>query len=254
MRLISETWFHSEVSSEQSLSSLPSFKRPTLLQLNLVRLTLRTRVDPFWYQDWTSPYYNDSHKKVRRAIREFTGSFLPLLPSLSLSLSSLSPRPPSELNLICPVPPGVDTYLTPNAYAWDQAKEIPPSEYKRIADHGILCAIAAGGTGWPDEEYSKGIPVPGGIKKEEWDAFHSTFSSSFLSLSSLSLFLFPLDLFVTGFSNELLTDKKTPSCFPGMISRSHPPRRTLSMCIRRNHVWTLGRVRDLDRTHLGIRE
>ncbi|GAA5878916.1 hypothetical protein JCM16303_007228 [Sporobolomyces ruberrimus] len=94
--------------------------------------------DPFWYQDWTSPYYNDSHKKVRRAIREFT-----------------------------------DTYLTPNAYAWDQAKEIPPSEYKRIADHGILCAIAAGGTGWPDEEYSKGIPVPGGIKKEEWDAFHN---------------------------------------------------------------------------------
>lgn len=101
MRLISEIWFHSEVSSEKSLSSLPSFKRPILLQLNLDRLTLRTRVDPFWYQDWTSPYYNDSHKKVRRAIREFTGSS-----SLSsLSLSSLSPRPPSELNLICPFHP-----------------------------------------------------------------------------------------------------------------------------------------------------
>ncbi|GAA6010742.1 hypothetical protein JCM11491_002925 [Sporobolomyces phaffii] len=94
--------------------------------------------DPFWYQDWSSPYYNASHIKVRRAIREFT-----------------------------------DTYLTPNAYEWDQAKEIPPSEYKRIADAGILCAIAAGGSGWPDEQYSKGIPVPGGIDKNEWDAFHN---------------------------------------------------------------------------------
>ncbi|GAA5999460.1 hypothetical protein JCM5350_001110, partial [Sporobolomyces pararoseus] len=62
--------------------------------------------DPAWYQDWSSPYYKPSHYKVRRAIREFT-----------------------------------DTYLTPNAYEWDQKKEIPPEEYKRIADHGILCAI-----------------------------------------------------------------------------------------------------------------
>ncbi|GAA5910744.1 uncharacterized protein JCM6883_000299 [Sporobolomyces salmoneus] len=94
--------------------------------------------DPSWYQDWSSPYYKPSHYKVRRAIRKFT-----------------------------------DTYLIPNAYEWDQAKEIPPEEYKRIADFGILCAIAAGGTGWPDEEYSKGIPVPGGIPSEEWDAFHN---------------------------------------------------------------------------------
>ncbi|GAA5854264.1 hypothetical protein JCM3766R1_004140, partial [Sporobolomyces carnicolor] len=94
--------------------------------------------DPSWYQDWSSPYYKPSHYKVRRAIRNFT-----------------------------------DKYLTPNAFEWDQAKEIPPAEYKRIADFGILAAIAAGGNGWPDEEYSKGIPVPGGIPKEDWDAFHN---------------------------------------------------------------------------------
>ncbi|TKA54290.1 hypothetical protein B0A53_03382 [Rhodotorula sp. CCFEE 5036] len=93
--------------------------------------------DPQWYQDWASPYYNDSHRKVRAALRKFT-----------------------------------DTYLTPNALAWDQAKQIPPEEYKRIADAGILAGVAAGSTGWPSE-YAKGIPVPGGIKPEEWDAFHN---------------------------------------------------------------------------------
>ena len=85
----------------------------------------------------------------------------------------------------------IDTYLTPNAYEWDQKKEIPPEEYKRIADHGILCAIAAGSTGWPDEEYSKGIPVPGGIDKNEWDAFHSeSFSTSRKNRFSIFFFFF----------------------------------------------------------------
>ncbi|GAA5876614.1 hypothetical protein JCM8547_002422 [Rhodosporidiobolus lusitaniae] len=93
--------------------------------------------DPFWYQDWASPYYNDSHRKVRTAIRKFT-----------------------------------DTYLTPNAHTWDDAHEIPPEEYKRIASVGILAAVAAGATGWPTE-YAEGVPVPGGINPEEWDAFHN---------------------------------------------------------------------------------
>lgn len=93
--------------------------------------------DPQWYQDWASPYYNDSHRKVRAALRHFT-----------------------------------DTYLTPNALAWDQAKQIPPGEYKRIAGAGILAGVAAGSTGWPSE-YAQGIPVPGGIKPDEWDAFHN---------------------------------------------------------------------------------
>ncbi|GAA5935702.1 hypothetical protein JCM10213_003665 [Rhodosporidiobolus nylandii] len=93
--------------------------------------------DPFWYQDWASPYYKDSHRKVRAAVREFT-----------------------------------DKHLTPNAHAWDEAHEIPPTEYKRIADAGILAAVAAGGTGWPTE-FAQGLPVPGGIDPEEWDAFHN---------------------------------------------------------------------------------
>lgn len=57
--------------------------------------------DPMWYQDWASPYYNDSHRAVRRAIREFT-----------------------------------DEHLTPNAHEWDEAHAIPVEAYKRVADAG----------------------------------------------------------------------------------------------------------------------
>ncbi|GAA6027308.1 hypothetical protein JCM8097_002579 [Rhodosporidiobolus ruineniae] len=93
--------------------------------------------DPFWYQDWASPYYTESHRKVRTAIRQFT-----------------------------------DTYLTPNAAAWDEAHGIPDEEYKRIADFGILAAVAAGAGEWPTE-YAPDVPVPGGINPDEWDAFHN---------------------------------------------------------------------------------
>ncbi|GAA6002561.1 hypothetical protein JCM10207_001183 [Rhodosporidiobolus poonsookiae] len=93
--------------------------------------------DPMAYQGWASPYYNDSHHKVRAAIRKYT-----------------------------------DTYLTPNALDWDNAHEIPAESYKHLASVGILAAVAAGGTGWPTE-YAQGIPVPGGIDPSEWDAFHN---------------------------------------------------------------------------------
>ncbi|KAK4702143.1 acyl-CoA dehydrogenase, partial [Phenoliferia sp. Uapishka_3] len=93
--------------------------------------------DPLWYQDWASPYYNDSHRKLRSAIRKFT-----------------------------------DEHLTPNALAWDEAKAIPPEEYKRVADAGILAGLAAGGSGW-QFEFAEGINVPGNIDPKQWDSFHN---------------------------------------------------------------------------------
>ena len=92
--------------------------------------------DPYYYQDWKSPYYNASHFKLRSAMRRFT-----------------------------------DEHLSPFAAEWDQAREIPPEAYKKIADFGILAAIAAGATGWPTE-YAQGIPVPGGVDPDKFDAFH----------------------------------------------------------------------------------
>ncbi|KAM0752221.1 acyl-CoA dehydrogenase NM domain-like protein [Meredithblackwellia eburnea MCA 4105] len=93
--------------------------------------------DPYWYQDWASPYYKDSHRKVRAAVRKFT-----------------------------------DEHLTPNAAAWDEAHAIPEEDYKRVASSGILASIAAAGQGW-HHELAKGIPVPGDIDPNEWDAFHN---------------------------------------------------------------------------------
>lgn len=91
--------------------------------------------DPFWYQDWASPYYNDSHRKVRSAIRKYT-----------------------------------DEHLTPNAYDWDEAREIPADAYKHVASAGILAGIAAGADGWLTE-YAGDLPIPGKVKPDEWDAF-----------------------------------------------------------------------------------
>ncbi|ORY92790.1 acyl-CoA dehydrogenase/oxidase [Leucosporidium creatinivorum] len=93
--------------------------------------------DPFWYQDWQSPYYKDSHRKLRSAMRKFT-----------------------EKNLI------------PNAFAWDQAREIPAEVYKQVASAGILAGIASGSATWITE-YAEGLPIPGNFPPEEWDAFHS---------------------------------------------------------------------------------
>jgi len=93
--------------------------------------------DPYWYMDWASPFYNDSHKRVRAFMRKFT-----------------------------------DRFLTPNAMLWDDQKQIPLDDFRRVASAGILAGIA-GGSGWLDDEYTHGINVPGGVDPGEWDAFHN---------------------------------------------------------------------------------
>lgn len=65
-----------------------------------------------------------------------------------------------------------DTYLTPNAFEWDKARAIPAEAYKHVAKAGILAGVAAGADGWLTE-YAGDLPVPGGIKPEEYDAFHN---------------------------------------------------------------------------------
>lgn len=62
--------------------------------------------DPSWYSDWSSPYYNDSHRRLRAAVRAF-----------------------------------VDKEITPNCFAWDEAKQIPKSLFLKAADAGILAGM-----------------------------------------------------------------------------------------------------------------
>jgi hypothetical protein len=41
---------------------------------------------------------------------------------------------------------------------------------KKFADKGFNCGVV--GSQWP-EKWAQGIPVPGNVAPEEWDAFHS---------------------------------------------------------------------------------
>jgi alkylation response protein AidB-like acyl-CoA dehydrogenase len=89
--------------------------------------------DPAAYQGWHSPYYNDSHRKFRNALREW-----------------------------------VDAEITPYCMEWDEKKKMPQDIWKRCADAGILPAFAA--KKWY-KEYA-GDKIAGGISVDEFDAFH----------------------------------------------------------------------------------
>lgn len=89
--------------------------------------------DPYWYQDFYSPYYNDSHRRLRNEMRKF-----------------------------------VETEIIPNAYEWDEAKKIPQELFIKAGKAGILPGVC--GAPWP-KDYTDIIPV-GGVKAEEFDHFH----------------------------------------------------------------------------------
>ena len=89
--------------------------------------------DPVWYQGWNTPYYGESHKKWRAALREF-----------------------------------VDREITPFAHEWDEAKQMPKELFKKCYDAGWFPGVV--GTPWP-EKYC-GDKLAGGLPAKEFDAFH----------------------------------------------------------------------------------
>lgn len=89
--------------------------------------------DPMWYQDWYSPYYNDSHRKVRQFMRDF-----------------------------------VEREIMPYTHEWDEAKQMPREIYVKAAKAGILAASV----GRVEKEYIP-YGLPGGISYEEFDPFHA---------------------------------------------------------------------------------
>jgi len=91
--------------------------------------------DPMYYQQWSSPYYNASHRRLRKYMRDFT-----------------------------------EEYIIPEVDDWDAARILPEEFMRKAGSMGILASVA--GNAWPTE-WAKGIPVPGDVKPEEWDAFHS---------------------------------------------------------------------------------
>jgi len=89
--------------------------------------------DPLWYQEFYSPYYKDSHRRLRAFMREF-----------------------------------VDAKVMPFCHEWDENKRIPKELFQECAKAGILPGV----TGGPWNQAHSDAPPPAGIKPEEFDVFH----------------------------------------------------------------------------------
>lgn len=87
-----------------------------------------------YWQGFVSPFYNESHIRFRKAVREF-----------------------------------VAENIEPNVDSWERmGKEIPKKVFEKMGAAGILAANLG-----PGEHLVKaGIPLPGGVKPEEFDYYH----------------------------------------------------------------------------------
>lgn len=89
--------------------------------------------DPYWYQDFHSPFYNDSHRRLRKAMRKW-----------------------------------VEKEIMPNVFKWDEEKILPDSLVKAAAEAGVLAACV---TEYP-HEYTKVPILFGAVDPKEFDPFH----------------------------------------------------------------------------------
>lgn len=139
--------------------------------------------DPQWYRGFPSPYYNDSHKRVRAAMREF-----------------------------------VEREIAPFCHQWDEAKTFPKDLFAKCYKAGFLGSAA--GVPWNTEFCGDNIVA--GVKPEEYDAFHSFIIIDELSrcgsggvlwglLGGLSIGLPP----VLHFGSDFLKKKVAQPCLSG---------------------------------------
>ncbi|CAG8730630.1 14121_t:CDS:2, partial [Acaulospora morrowiae] len=139
--------------------------------------------DPSWYQDFQSPYYGESHRRLRAAVRKF-----------------------------------VETEIMPHSFEWDEAKHIPKELFIKAAKVGILPAVC--GAPWPTK-FAK-YPPAGGVKPEEFDHFHEFIVTDELArcgsggilwglTGGLGIGLPP----ILKFANEELRNRIAPGCLSG---------------------------------------
>jgi len=98
--------------------------------------------DPCWYQDWNLPYYNDSHRRFRKEMRAF-----------------------------------VEEHIMPFCHEWDEARALPMDLFRKCAKAGFLAGVI--GPPWPQEFAD--YPIIGGLKPQEFDAFHELILSDEVS-------------------------------------------------------------------------
>ena len=88
--------------------------------------------EPSAFQGFHSPYYNESHHKFRRSVREF-----------------------------------LETQVLPEAASFEEPGKAASVEvYRKMGDFGLLASRMGPGP------HLKGFNLPGGVKAEEFDYFH----------------------------------------------------------------------------------
>ncbi|KAI9359391.1 acyl-CoA dehydrogenase/oxidase [Pilaira anomala] len=142
--------------------------------------------DPNWYQDWSSPYYKESHIKLRKEIRHF-----------------------------------VDTEVMPFCHEWSEAKSIPRSILKRAAELGLLNSVS-GAAKNPKNAYLMKYPLPSGIQPEDWDIFHEFICVDEVARCGSGGFIWALSGGlgiglppVLNFASKELREKVVPDCLAG---------------------------------------
>ncbi|GAA5938284.1 acyl-CoA dehydrogenase family protein [Sporobolomyces koalae] len=100
--------------------------------------SLTPYAEPAFYRDLPSPYYNESHYKLREAIRAW-----------------------------------VDEHLMDVPFEWEEeTKVIDPKVYQEMARVGLLTVLAFGHK-IPKKWAKPDGTVFGGVRAEEWDGFHN---------------------------------------------------------------------------------
>ncbi|KAJ3268584.1 hypothetical protein HDV01_002563 [Terramyces sp. JEL0728] len=138
--------------------------------------------DPYWYSDWHSPYYNESHRKVRAVMRRWVEK---------------------EVMAFC--------------HEWDEAKQLPKELFIKAAKAGILQSVV----GHVDPKYTE-VPFPGDIPADKFDSFHEFIVCDELSRSGSGGFLWGLIGGlgiglppVINFGSDYLKDKVVKDCLAG---------------------------------------
>lgn len=92
--------------------------------------------EPAWYTGLCSPYYRESHHRLRKFMRNY-----------------------------------MDDNIIPHVFDWEEKKQQPKELFKQVAQQGF---IAAALFPLPPKEYlvQAGVGLPVGIEYEEWDGFH----------------------------------------------------------------------------------
>jgi len=124
--------------------------------------------EPSWYSGRPTPYYKDSHRRLRDAVRNWCEEVC-LSRNSCHAYDHSTTLPNSYLPTTFPLPPNNPQNIAQHTDAWNEAGRVDPEIYTKCAQAGLLVPIAFGKTIPP--QWSQ-YPIIGNIPAAEWDGFH----------------------------------------------------------------------------------